>query len=565
MKYLPFLLSITLIWGCQQPLPEMTDAGQSFIRLNQLGYYPEADKKLVVVDSGDAQVFWVVDLDQQKVVFEATLSAAQNWELSGETVKTGDFSGLTKPGQYAAYVPGIGYSYAFEVKSRVYQGAFQASIRALYYHRASMAIEEAYGGQYARASGHPDDAVPFHPVLERSGTINAPGGWYDAGDYGKYVVNGAYSLAQMLVLLEQYPDIVPDGTLNIPESGNGVSDLLDELTYEMDWLLRMQDADGGVFTKLTAERFEGMISPQAAVKQRYIYPKSTAAALDFAATAARFSRVVATLDPAYSGRCLEAALKAWDWAQQNPEVDFINPEGTVTGQYGDKNFAQEWYWAAAELWVTTKEAPFLDLLHTLEVDFSFTPGESWANHMHYLGAIAMLDHAPKSEIAGTVRDSLTQLADAFISQAEHNAYFQPLSDFHWGSNSDILNAAYILAQVYRLTQQPKYLHTAQGLVDYIMGKNAVGYSFITGFGDQTPQHLHHRPSASDSIAEPLPGFLSGGPNRYLHDSVYTDYPTELYQMTSWADQQPSFASNEVCLNWNAPLTYVLGFLEQEAK
>jgi endoglucanase len=98
-------------------------------------------------------------------------------------------------------------------------------------------------------------------------------------------------------------------------------------------------------------------------------------------------------------------------------------------------------------------------------------------------------------------------------------------------------------------------------VDYIFGHNPLGISFLTGFGDKTPMFIHHRQSAADGIAEPVPGLLSGGPNPKQQDTQYTTYPSMVRPMQSWVDQEPSYASNEICLNWNAPLVYVLGWLE----
>lgn len=564
MKPLLICLMLILMMSCSQELPEITDAGHTAFRLNQIGYYPEAKKRFVVVDPSQAAVFQIVDLEVKKVVFKGELSESQYWELSGETVKSGEFSGLDSPGTYAVFIDSIGYSYPFEIKKNILNEAFKASIKALYFHRASFALEEKHAGQFTRQMGHPDDSVLFHPSVGRAGTVQSPGGWYDAGDFGKYVVNGAYSLGQLLVLLEQYPNVIGDKGLNIPESGNGINDYLDELKYEMDWLLTMQDEDGGVFFKLTTETFEGMILPEEATMQRYLFKKSTSAALDFAAVAAKFSRAIASIDAAYAKQCVNAAVRAWNWAETNPTIAFTNPEGVITGQYGDENFTQERYWAAAELYVATKEQAYLDYLTNNPIDFTFQPGESWANHMHYLGAFTILDHASDIELATILKTKILKTADDLVRRSKTNAYFQPISDFQWGSNSDVMNSAYLIAQAFRLDPKPLYLETVQEITDYIFGKNALGYSFLTGYGDKTPQNIHQRQSAADGIAEPLPGFLSGGPNAKKQDAHEVQYPDITYPMTTWVDQVPSFASNEICLNWNAPLTYVLGFLEQES-
>ncbi|MEM9327029.1 MAG: glycoside hydrolase family 9 protein [Bacteroidota bacterium] len=564
LKLLPLLL---LVISCQTEKDTDIESSQEYIRLNQIGYYPMSNKRFVLTATTESKEFSVVNAQSGNVVFEGQLSGATDWALSGEAVRVGDFSTVQTTGTYHIVVPGVGSSHPFSIGAKVLQAPFLGSIKGLYYQRIGQPLEEEYAGVYARPLGHPDLEVPFHPSVNREGTINAPGGWYDAGDFGKYVINGAYPLAQMATLLEHYSDLVADGDLNIPESGNGRSDLMDELKYEMDWLLTMQDEDGGLFHKMTSEVFEGMIMPHAAAKQRYIFAKGTAATLDFAGAAAKFARIVASVDAAYADQCLSAARRAWNWALENPNVPFTNPEGVITGQYGDNNFSQEFYWAAAELFISTRESAYLNHLTSIEVDFAFAPGGSWANHLHYLGLFALLDHRDQlsEALATKLRNQLLSSARQLVAKASGNAYFQPLSDFHWGSNSDVMNAAYIVAQAYRIDRQPAFLGFVQDCVNYIFGCNAVGFSFLTGFGDRTPQFIHHRQSAADGIAEPVPGLLSGGPNNYQQDKDEVDYPEVTYPMTSWVDQQPSYASNEICLNWNAPLTYVLGFLEMESK
>ena len=499
-----------------------------------------------------------------EIVMEGRLSDSMTWDLAGETVQLADFSELEEPGSYVIYVEGIGYSYPFDIRPNLFKDAFKASVKSLYFQRASTALPEKYAGKWHRNSGHPDDSVVYHLSSGRLGVGAFPKGWYDAGDYGKYVVNGALSLGQMMILFEQYPDVLEDSSLNIPESGNGMPDILDEFKYEMDWLLSMQDEDGGVFFKLTTESFEGMVLPEMATKTRNIYGKSTSASLDVAAVAAKAYRAFKAYDLSYAESCLETAKKAWEWAKENPDTAYKNPENVVTGEYGDENFTQEFYWAAAELYVSTGSEDFAAYLKANPVDFEFSPGESWANYMHYLGAFALLDNLEEdSPLLQGIKTAIITEADRLVNKLQVNDYRQPIDDFHWGSNSDVFNAAMILAQAYRISKNTAYLDGVIETTDYVFGKNATGYSFLTGYGSKTPMYIHHRQSAADGIAEPVPGLVSGGPNSRRQDEAEVTYPDNPAPMKSWADQEPSYASNEICLNWNSAAIYVLGFLEQE--
>ena len=546
------------------------DESSSKIRVNQIGYYPNAAKKAVIADHLDATTFQLIDVAQYTVVFNGTLSNVKNWELSGEAVKIADFTEVATPGNYKIFIDDLGYSHPFEIKNNVLHEVLLGSVKGLYYQRSGSSLQQKHAGKWHREMGHPDTLVSFHESSgKHKGAKASPKGWYDAGDYNKYVINGSFPLGQFFLLHEQYPNLMEDGSLNIPESGNGTSDYLDELKYEFDWLLTMQDDDGGLFHKLTTKKFEGMVMPEKAQSPRFIVGKSTTATLDFAACAAQAYRVFFPIDSVYANHCLSASKKAYNWAKGNPEKLFENPEDISTGEYGDDDAKDEWLWANAELFVSTKDTFYLNQLPIDSFDFEFRPGESWTGFMRFLGVFSILESNVLSNGDVTYRKiekGLLNSAERLLKKAEAMDYFQPIDDFQWGSNSDVLNAAMLWAQAYRLTKDQKYLKGTQQAMDYVLGNNAVGVSFVTGFGDNSPMYIHHRQSTADGIAEPVPGLLSGGPNSRRQDEKNgTVYPKNVAPMKSWVDQEPSYASNEICLNWNAPLTYILGFLEVESK
>jgi endoglucanase len=571
VKYTYFLTLLLLnifLMGCENSnSPQQVQVSEK-IRINQLGYYPNAIKKAVIVDEVQHQKFQLVDSKSKEVIYEGTLSEQQIWRLAGEKVQIADFSMIKTEGTYQINVPKFGSSYPFKIEKNVLDTAFIGSIKGMYYQRVSIPLDEKHAGKWHREMAHPDDQILFHPSSGKAtGSIKSSGGWYDAGDYNKYVVNGSFPLGQFFLLQEQYPNILKDNSLNIPESGNGISDYLDELKFEMDWLLTMQDDNGGLFHKVTSKNFQGMVMPDKATAQRYIVGKGTAATLDFAACAAQAYRVFKSQDENYANTCLKASVKAYEWALKNPDIEFRNPEDIKTGEYGDKDFGDEWFWANTELFVSTKEVKYFENLKTDNLDFNFTPGDNWTSFMRFMWMFTMIANKEivPEEFYEQIKTGILNTANQLVDKAKNLDYFQAIDDFQWGSNSDVLNTAMIMAQAYRLTKEQKYLIGVQQSADYIFGNNANGYSYLTGFGAKTPMFIHHRQSASDGIEEPVPGLLSGGPNSRLQDAssgvVYAENPAP---MKSWADQEESFASNEICLNWNAPLTYILGFLEQES-
>lgn len=548
------------MWAVQRiSLPDYCEA----IRINQVGYYPSAVKSAVITAKTASDSFQLIHTTSHEVHFTGRLSKTLIWKLAGDTVRLADFSAFNTPGQYTLFIKGLGHSAPFSIGDHVYKDALHAAVKSFYYQRASFPLEERHAGLWHRPAGHLDTKIILHPSTGKTGTIAAPGGWYDAGDFGKYTVNGGYSLGQMLFLYEQYPHLLGDKSLQIPESGNGIPDFIDEMKYQMDWLLCMQDTDGGVFFKVTTSLFPDMIMPQTDTMPRFMVGKSTTASLVFAAVAAKMYRAYKAIDSEYATRCLQAATRAWRWAITHPQVFFKNPEDIKTGEYGDSDPSEEFYWAAAELFVATSGRPYADYLADNTPVFTFREGNSWATFARFLGAITLTNSAAHVSEAVNPMKAIVETANILLDRIENNDYHQPIIDFHWGSNSDVLDAAMIMATAYRITGNQSYMKGVQQSIDYIFGKNATGYCFVTGIGTKSPVSIHHRQSHADQVSAPVPGFVSGGANSRLQDAAFVSYPPNAPPMKCWVDNFNSYASNEICNNWNAPLVYVLGFLESE--
>ncbi|WP_027329655.1 glycoside hydrolase family 9 protein [Marinimicrobium agarilyticum] len=570
----PAILLLAILSGlvaCQSELSrEQADGPTASIQVNQLGYSPQAVKE-ATVPAGFGDTFELVEHNGGRTVYRGTLSAAERWPHSGEWVRRADFSDLTQPGHYRLRVPGLADSHPFPVAARAYSSLNDAAIKAYYFNRASTALDEAHAGVYARALGHPDEQVEIHrsaASAERPEgmALASPRGWYDAGDYNKYIVNSGISTYTLLAAYEHFPDYYQGRELNIPESGDVVPDLLNEVMWNLSWMLTMQDPnDGGVYHKLTTKRFSGKVMPENATAQRYFVQKGTAAALNFAAVMATASRVYADYEatfPGFSEISLAAAEAAWEWARSNPQVVYRNPEDIRTGEYGDEEFGDEFAWAAAELYLTTGKPAYWEALEPKVVTISVpnwadTQGLAWLSLAQHRGA---LPEAAQTLVAERVRS----LGDALYNEWRTSAAGVPMraEDFVWGSNGVAMNSAMMLIAAHRLTDDERYLGAAQSLVDYVLGRNPTGYSYVTGYGAHTPQNIHHRPSAADGIDAPVPGFLAGGPHSGQQDAsdCPIPYPSDK-PAKSYLDHWCSYASNEITINWNAPLVYVSGALE----
>lgn len=566
MKRLACVALACALQACDRPPPA---AG---IQVNQLGFLPGSAKWAAVPETASG-AFSIVDANNGRVAFRGTLAPPRRWEPAQEVLRLAEFSSFMGPGEYRVHVDGLPDSPRFAIAPHAYAALNAAAIRAYTYNRASIELKPQQAGAWARPPGHADTQVLVHasaagPGRPEGTVISAPKGWYDAGDYNKYVVNSGITLYTLLAAYEHFPAFFQDQSLNIPESGNGIPDVLNEALWNLDWMLAMQDpADGGVYHKLTGAGFDGAVMPHQSTGPRYVVMKTAAATLDFAAVMAQASRVLAPFEaqrPGLAARMLAASKAAWAWAKAHPAVVYRQPGDIHTGGYDDHELGDEFAWAAAELYVTTRDDAYLSALKlsALTID---VPG--WPN-VGSLAWITLAQHraqltpaADRALIERRIVEMAAKLADAW-SASPYRVALQD-NDFIWGSNAVALNQALMLIQGYRLTGERRQLDAAQAALDYVLGRNATGSSMVTGFGERSPRHPHHRPSQADGVEAPVPGFLVGGPHADQGDAKGCPVPyASKAPAKSWLDHFCSYTTNEVAINWNAPLVYVSAALQE---
>jgi endoglucanase len=578
-----YIVRLTCVWAIvllffQNAAAQKISGEELSIRLNQIGFYPNGPKTAVILQD-KAESFYI-QTTAKKTVFTGLLKRSVQPNFAGNYTSIADFSAFSKPGKYMIYVPGSGYSYPFEIKKSVHHDVALGGIKAFYFMRASVPLKEKYAGKWHRAAGHPDTRVLIHSSaasdLRPEGTvISSPGGWYDAGDYNKYIVNSGISTSTLLSLYEDFPDHMKALKLNIPESGNKLPDVLNEALWNLRWMLTMQDPnDGGVYHKLTNAAFDKMEMPDKATEPRYVVQKGTAAALDFAAVMAQAARIFSRFPQAAPGltdSCIQQAKKAWAWALKNPNVAYRQDElnkkfspKITTGAYGDNNFTDEFIWAACELFVTTGQQEYLEKVNLLP-DGNM-PMPTWSQ-VRLLGYYSLIKSngspgSPKPKELPELKRRLIAFADSLINGADETAYQTVMTKskrhFNWGSNSGAANQGIALIQAYKLSNNSKYLLYALDNLDYILGRNGAGYSFVTGYGSKSPMHPHHRPSVADGVVDPVPGLLVGGSNPGMQDhiKVPSTVPDEAY-----IDDDRAYAANEIAINWNAPFAYLVNAIE----
>ena len=554
------LLMVFLAAGPGLPTPD--------IKVDQAGYPSKAPKIAAVAAKAKASRFAVKRAGDDKVVLKGQLTAATEDRDSGDKVQLADFSKLSRPGTYYVEVDGTGHSYSFAIGPAVYERAFYLAMRSYYGQRCGVAVDlgEEFPG-YKHEACHLEGA--YHATSGKSGAVKSAGGWHDAGDYGRYVVNSGITTGTLLWTWELYGQRLRALKLDLPESGNGVPDILNEIRWNLNWMLAMQDGDGGVFHKQTSEKFCGFVMPEKDALVSYIIGtgaepyKSSCATGDFAAVMAIAARVYKPFDPAFAARCLKAAEDAWKWLDGHPEVRFMNPKGVSTGAYGDRSCADESLWAAAELWRTTGAAAYQTwfLANYEKARPAIRPEgpPSWAN----VGALALWTYAmaPGADAAGAanIRKDSFAAADAIVERTAQHPYRMSMTtkDYIWGSNAVAANYGLQLLVANALRKDTRYVDAAIDNLHYLLGRNALSLSFVTQLGENPYHHPHHRPSGADANAEPWPGLLAGGPNGRRQDPAMAKLPGDLPPARMYLDEQASYATNEVAINWNAPLVFLL--------
>jgi len=614
---------VSLLSGTETP-PYTPETGPR-VRVNQVGYLPAGPKEATLVTDAPAALPWELHDAQGVTVASGTTVPAGLDPTAGVAVHEIDFTGVTAPGTYTLVADGE-ESYAFTVGADIYQQLRYDAINYFYPARSGIEIDGSLmvgqpdAQEYSRPAGHvgtPDgadggpnrgdvDVACLTPETEGQYwmygdwtcdyTADVTGGWYDAGDHGKYVVNGGIAVAQLLSTYERTLTSptgagadLGDSTLNIPldEQTNGVPDVLDEARWELEWMMKMQvPADAAMYSgmvhhKVADADWTGLpLLPSQDAQERYLHRPSTAATLNFAAVAAQGARLWEQYDPQFAADLLAAGRVAWDAALRTPDLYAPAPNddpSTGSGPYDDDSVGDELYWAAAELFLTTGDQVFEDHVLASEyhtADIWTSGGFNWFE----TAALGRLDLATvESDLPGraAVRDSVVEAAERYLAwqQGEPFGTAYPGSDgiYSWGSNSAILNNQVVLGTAFDLTSDQRFADAVLESMDYLLGRNALNSSYVTGYGQQFSQNQHSRwfaHSLEPSLPNPPRGSVSGGPNS---DAVTWDPVIKsLYgpdrmcaPQACYVDDIQSWSTNEITVNWNSALTWVASFVADQ--
>jgi endoglucanase len=534
------------------------------IKVDQAGYLPGAPKIAIVVSGKAATEFAVHRTNDGFVVFRGKLTDPVRDADTQDLVQTADFTKLAAVGRYYLDVPEVGQSWNFTIAADVFSRVFYLALRSFYGQRCGTAVD--LGPEFPGYS-HPACHLraEYHVSSGKTGPAALIGGWHDAGDYGRYVVNSGITTGTLLWTWEMFGPRIARVNLHIPESANGLPDILNEVRWNLNWMLSMQDQDGGVWHKEVSTRFGGFVRPDKDPLLPYVIGtgqspwKSSCATADFAAVMAIAGRVYASYDAAFARKSMDAAQRAWAWLGQNPAVLFRNPPGVITGAYADPDCGDERLWASAELWRSTKDKVYEQYFVTHYTAYRDMIRPIRPQDWEYVAPLAMWTWVlggAQDAAAKDIRDRTQAVADQIVERSGRNGYRISLAatDYVWGSNSITANYGIQLLVANAFHPDARYVNAAMDNLHYLLGRNTFSLSWVTSVGEHAFQHPHHRPSGA--LGKAWPGLLSGGPNRDREDAVLKALP-ELPPAKVYVDNQGSYASNEIAINWNAALVFLL--------
>ena len=567
---------------------------QPLIQLDQFGYLPDSRKIAVLADPqtgydsalaySPGPTLEVRKWQNDAIVLTAAPTAWNGGAVhaqSGNSVKWLDFTAVTGWGSYYLFDPANNVrSHRFDIRDDVYRLPLKHAARVFFYQRSGFGKTVPHvDARWTDAASHLGAGQdtqcrlvtdPGNAALAK----NLAGGWFDAGDFNKYVNFTHTTLHNLLFAYQHHPAIWTDDT-GIPESGNGRPDLLDEILWELDWLKRMQQADGSVLSKVSVTQFQSASPPSADSAARRYGSASTTATLTTASIFAHASRVFASAGQATaSADFLNRAVLAWNWAAAYPAIIYTNAGfQSANPEVSSAEGSARKLTAAIHLYAASGDTGYRSYVDANYLSaqpmawFYFYPFEAAVQDalMEY-AALPGATTAVKNEIRSRKQTSMNgaESLAAFTNRTDAYRAFLKDGDHVWGSNQVKSSQGLIFQAQLTYNLDPanvaNYRSAAEGFLHYLHGTNPLGLVFLTNMNphgaEKSCDEMYHGwfgdgtvfDSALTSPNGPVPGFVTGGVNTtFAPDGSYSGPllapPLNQPVLKSYRDWNTSFPQN----------------------
>ena len=579
-------------------VPAKAIAVTPYIRVDQFGYRPQDPKIAVISDpqhgfnSGDyynpGQTIEIRRWQDSSTVKTATPQAWNQGQVQSSSGDRGwwvDFSEITESGHYYLYDPTTKKrSHPFLIDSEVYYPILKAAVRTFYYNRSNFAKEYPYADKRwvdkASFLGRKQDLEARYVNDKKNSNLkrDLSGGWWDAGDTNKYVTFTSEVIHQLVDAYQRNPKVFTDD-FNLPESGNGIPDLIDEIKYEIDWIKKMQEADGGVLLKVGTIDYKGFTPKSRDPRPRYYVGKCSSSTIVAAGHFARAASLYKEFPQLQSEipDLTQRAQQAWQWYHANPKRDDCDTQEVKSGdadrpleiQQGDAVVA------AIYLYALTGDAEYHDYIKQNYQQTKPFNGDRISGYSPHHGDALMFYTTLTNkdpQLAKTILDKKITEAKSdrefygFYPEKDLYRSFLTSSAYHWGSNSIRASRGSSNYDVVFYDLLPgleqSYEAAALNTVHYFHGVNPLGMVYLTNMYDygaeSSANEIHHEwyadnspwDSAIKSPRGPAPGYIVGGPNQNYTGNyqrlknqppqkMYADWNSASNNDKSWEITEPA--------------------------
>ena len=427
------------------------------IIVDQVGYAENSNKIAVFRGEMLPDTYELIDAETEEIVYTGTVKEKGYNEATGENISYGDFTEFKTPGTYYLQTEIIGQSYPFVIDENPYAGIFEAALKLFYYNRCGLTLSLDMAGDAAHNACHTKLAVLKE---DASVQLDVSGGWHIDENGTRNVTDACQAVNTLLLAYELYGEVFTDD-IGIPESGNGITDLMDEVKYEIEWLLKMQDAaSGAVYASV------GSIENSGSAYQLYVEAVTMDATIQFAASMAKFSYLYQNYDREFATICLKAADRAYRY----------------TGQYLDDVTPEAYFYAAAELYRATGAVQYRNTVH------QYLTGEkelNMDNDYVFWGSVVYMSTKQQVDVnlCETVMKKLLSDGEQISYDSKKSKYFTE-GNKEQDNNCELLRKMVRLAVVDHVITNHEYMMVLENHLHYFLGRNSLCISYIDDVGSR---------------------------------------------------------------------------------